>query len=313
MTAHAAAQAFWVGLVVSALSAYPLYRALLRWKSRQTVSRYAPESHQSKQGTPTMGGLIVLVGLVVALGLVPESGRAAWLVVLIGFATIGFADDYVVPRLMPGKRGLGWRQKLAGQTAVAAGGLVLIGPGDAIALGIGLVLVLFFSNAYNFADGLDALAGSLAVLLSFGFGALAWTAGSPLVWAASAAIVGAFGPFLFLNAPPARLFMGDVGALSIGALFGLMTFELGRTVPEPWMLSALGLLGMVMAAELIPVPLQVLSVKLWKRRLFPYTPIHHAFEKAGWPETRVVWAFGLVQAVLAAGAATIAFLAGGRS
>ena len=116
-------------------------------------------------------------------------------------------------------------------------------------------------------------------------------------------LAAAFVPFLFYNAPPAKVFMGDVGALPIGALLGWAFLLVGRPqgVPMDLNLGGACVMSLLLVAELLPVPLQVLSVKLRKgKRLFPRTPIHHAFQHSGWPETRVVWAFHLVQAVLVA-------------
>ena len=166
-------------------------------------------------------------------------------------------------------------------------------------------VVLFAANAYNFADGLDGLAGGLGIILALGLVVLTIVAMPdirdashlPLLVGLAFAIL----PFLFLNAPPAKVFMGDVGSLPIGALLGMgflqSTLFLDPAEPN-WnrMWLALPIL-FVLAAELIPVPLQIASAKLRKgKRLFPFrTPIHHGFQAAGWPETRVTVVFVLVQ------------------
>lgn len=304
--------AFLLGLGAAAVFATPVFRALVRLKSQQNVSAYAPDTHQAKQGTPTMGGLMTVLGAVVALVAVGEGGRPGWVALwIVGFALIGFADDFVVPRLMAGKRGLGWKQKFGAQVVAASLAVPLLGwDWSAANVGLAVVIVLFFSNAYNFSDGLDALAGSLGVILACGFGAIAILSGvGPLV-AVCGALAGALLPFLLLNAPPAKVFMGDVGSLAIGAAFGLVACDLvfPRGLEhrmDVWTVPGVVLLSLVMAAELIPVPLQVASVKLTGRRLFPFTPIHHAFEKAGWRETRVTFAFAVVQFALAVGAVAL--------
>jgi phospho-N-acetylmuramoyl-pentapeptide-transferase len=323
---------FFISLAASALLAYPIWKLLIRWKSRQTVSQYAPEGHQIKQGTPTMGGLIIAAGALIAYALVTatwgdSTGPNVGVVGLIlfgGFGLIGFVDDFLVPRLIKGKRGLGWKQKILMQVVVAAlGVLVFNGWHFDWLFGLSVFLILFFSNAYNFSDGLDGLAGTL--LLGFGGGllALAWSADftaplTILVVPLLAAVI----PFLYVNAPPAKVFMGDVGSLPIGAVLGFVASMLVLTprlasqywlfpypnvsavwpqthaMANPWMLASIMIVSLVMIAELVPVPLQILSVKLFKRRVFPYTPIHHAFEKAGWKETRVVAMFALTQVVL---------------
>jgi phospho-N-acetylmuramoyl-pentapeptide-transferase len=165
-------------------------------------------------------------------------------------------------------------------------------------------LIVTFSNAYNLADGMDGLAGGLAIILSltiaaFGvvIGVQTWHLGLCL------ALTTATLPFLMLNAPPAKVFMGDVGALPIGAVIGwLLVRSSEKAVVYPvsfsWLVGAI-VLSVVLMAELIPVPLQILSVKIRKKRLFPKTPIHHAFQAAGWPETRVVAMFHIAQAAAA--------------
>ena len=296
--------AFWTALAVAGLLAKPILNTLLRLNSRQTVSAHAPEGHQKKQGTPTMGGLIVVGGTLVAM-LVTGHRDFSAVALLVGFALIGFVDDFVVPRRFVGKRGLGWRQKILMQIAVAVVA-ALIARTNLAGAGLIVFLVLFFSNAYNFSDGLDALAGTILLSLGGGLLALGLLTGMRTEWLVPlVALLGAVVPFLFLNAPPARVFMGDVGSLPIGAVLGYVVarfalgvdvFDVHHAVPP----AALVVISLVMAAELIPVPLQILSVKLRKKRIFPYTPIHHAFEKAGWPETRVVVHFALVQLLVAA-------------
>jgi len=113
-------EAFWIAAAVSALAAWPIYRGLLALRSRQTVSEYAPETHRAKQGTPTMGGLIPLVGFFAAWIAVAAPSQAPLVVLVLGFATIGFLDDFLVPRMKPGARGLGWKPKLALQVAAVA-------------------------------------------------------------------------------------------------------------------------------------------------------------------------------------------------
>jgi phospho-N-acetylmuramoyl-pentapeptide-transferase len=318
--------AFWIALLVAGLTAAPIYKGLLAIKSRQTVSVHVQE-HAHKQGTPTMGGLIVMVGVLAGLLPFAFSDRTqillAALVLALGFGLLGFVDDYVIPKVMVGKRGLGWTPKLLGQIvfAVIAGFMVApIGP----ALGLCIFLVLFFSNAYNFADGLDALAGS--ILLAFLAGSVTITAilvaprdpqAASALWTISGVLAGGAIPFLFLNAPPAKMFMGDVGALPIGALLGLLTFvqiaPYSAPLSQPTIWMGLIVLSGMMFIELVPVPMQIFWVKVFKKRIFPFTPIHHAFQRAGWPETRVVWMFFLAQIVFSAGAATIIASAMGNS
>ena len=318
------AQMFWVAVVAGSVCAYPIYKTLLKMKSRQIVSQHV-EEHLKKQGTPTMGGLITVAGVIAAMlyasamHLYPTHVLNAGLLVFGGFAIIGFGDDYVVPRMIKGTRGLGWKQKLAAQFLIA-GGASFLARGHATPMGIciSVFIILFFSNAYNFSDGMDGLAGSLLVIFAGGLVGLGMIYGqADATLGLCGALVGGILPFLFLNAPPAKMFMGDVGALPIGALLGFIVDFMLRPGARPLTLrqpESLGILpvnaplmllpilvaSFVFIAELVPVPLQVASVKLRKKKIFPFTPIHHAFERAGWAETRVVWCFALVQALCSA-------------
>jgi phospho-N-acetylmuramoyl-pentapeptide-transferase len=297
-----------VSFLIALVAAPLVYRLLLRAKSRQIVSEFVPE-HAQKQGTPTMGGVIVLIGLIGAFWFVPRSEVVTPLVLAVGFAMIGFVDDYLVPRLAAGTRGLGWKQKFVLQIVVAAAAYWFGGVTTPGALAFLVFFIVFFANAYNFADGMDGLAGGIGVMLALGLAVLGRLTlvdsnADMALLALMGGLATAFVPFLFYNAPPAKVFMGDVGALSIGALLGWAFLSVGRPnagVPNDINLWGAGVMSLLLVAELVPVPLQVLSVKLRKgKRLFLRTPIHHAFQHAGWPETRVVWTFHLVQAVLVA-------------
>jgi phospho-N-acetylmuramoyl-pentapeptide-transferase len=323
---------FWVAFGGTALLSYPIYRLLLLTKSRQTIDPHAPETHQRKQGTPTMGGLMFLLALIPVWLFDPyrgfDMGQAGWdgvaifypfrnalCVLFVLFAAIGFVDDFVVPKVTK-KRGLGWMPKLVAQiafAAIAAG--IAYGTGDWVKIGGAVFFILFWSNAFNFADGLDGLSGSVLLGLTVGFIGLATLrsdgqaiAGLMVALIASALV------FLAYNAPPAKVFMGDVGSLPVGATLGLCAFQLANpyevasaSINEAGLMLPLLILGFVMIAELVPVPMQVGYFKLTKgKRLFPFTPIHHAFEKKGWPESRVVWSFALVQLLLSVAAITVA-------
>lgn len=305
---------------------FPIYRMLLKIGSKQNVSEHLPE-HQTKQGTPTMGGILIVLATGIALSVF---GKGIWMETLgfLMFALIGFVDDYVAPRKWGLRRGLSWRVKLFLQTMAA--GVMSANLGNLVGRGFlevawwiyafAIFVILFMCNAYNFADGLDGLAGTVGVGICLGLAGVCFIAlpiGSGGV--ISGAICGALIAFLFLNAPPAKVFMGDVGSLPVGALIGLVLAQL--LVASPVVegigfqyLSVRGvftnasdfvigweivvpalLISIVMIAELVPVPLQILSVKVRKRKVFLKTPIHHAFEAMGVPETRIVYAFALVQ------------------
>jgi phospho-N-acetylmuramoyl-pentapeptide-transferase len=301
---------FWISLLAATGLMFPIMGLLRKLKSRQTISQFVPE-HQAKQGTPTMGGLIILAGAIVALAFQTctsnppfQTQLVTFLVVIAGFALIGFVDDFVVPKLLVGKRGLGWKQKIVLEALFAVGPLVLLDHSSWLQAFEATVVLLFFANAYNFVDGLDGLAGSVGIVLLFGLSTLAWltpTAYSGAISAVSLSIIGGTIPFLFLNAPPAKVFMGDVGSMPIGAAIGLMVWHLGSASTSNGLsqLSLLMLSG-VMFVALVPVPIQIASVKLRKKRVFLKTPIHHAFQERGIPETRIVSAYLLAQVLLVA-------------
>lgn len=291
-------------LVASAIAAPIIYKLLIRMGSRQTVSEFVPE-HGAKQGTPTMGGLIMVVGVLAALIASGERTNFFTGFLFVWFAFIGFLDDFLVPRLMPGKRGLGWMPKLVLQFVPFLVMWLLEPAAPMWLIGVTAFTVLFFANAYNFADGMDGLAGGIGMSLAVGTVLIALLLGHPgAVHTQIPLLVGllvSFVPFLYLNAPPARVFMGDVGSLPIGALLG-MGFLQSTLFVDPavtnWnnLLYASPLL-IVLIIELVPGPLQIASAKLRKgKRLFPFsTPVHHGFQAAGWPETRVVATFVLTQ------------------
>ncbi len=336
-------QAFWISFLVSAVLSKPILNLLIRAKSRQTVSSHL-EGHAVKQGTPTMGGFIILVGMFASwiLGYTGVNGGPMLLLVAL-FAAIGFVDDYLVPRLMPGKRGLGWKQKILMQVAAAAIPLIWAQASPAM-VAVGVFLILFFANAYNFADGLDGLAGTILLGQLFGLAYLGTTGGRVefpvwVVWP----LLGSLTVFLYWNAPRAKVFMGDVGSLPIGATLGgfwVLHMSVGSDKmagpPTEAVIQSLVIPVIIwsipMICELVPVPLQVFSVKVFKKKLFPFTPIHHAFEEiklkpgeteesesyverkknsprwAHWPETRIVFTFAIFQLLCSLLAITVALM-----
>ena len=346
-------KAFWVAFIVSAILSKPILNLLIKAKSRQTVSSHL-EGHAAKQGTPTMGGMIILLGVLFAAPFCSDfvslkSSHALYVLILL-FALIGFIDDYVIPRLMPAKRGLGWKQKILMQVVAATVPFLIANEGSyfvhfsPLQIGFGVFCILFFANAFNFADGLDGLAGLILIgqLLGLVFIPAAmgsWYAPTQLYFS----LFGGLVVFLFWNAPKARIFMGDVGSLPIGALLGGSWFfvtakwsdDLGTVdTGLPWTSYLIPVLiwSIPMICELVPVPLQVFSVKVFKKKLFPFTPIHHAFEEiklkpgetessdsyiqrklksprwAYWPETRIVFSFAIFQLLCSMLAITVALM-----
>jgi phospho-N-acetylmuramoyl-pentapeptide-transferase len=333
-------KAFWIAFVVSAILSKPILNLLIRAKSRQTVSSHL-DGHAAKQGTPTMGGFIILVGMFAGALFVNPPSTYGWLL-LIGalFALIGFVDDYVVPRLLPGKRGLGWKQKILMQV-LAAGVPVAMAGADPVMLGLSVFWILFCANAFNFADGLDGLAGTILIGQIVGLLGIAAAQGANVTFPLTPflAMLGGLLVFLYWNAPKARVFMGDVGSLPIGAMLGavwfLFTFVRFRDGSGPYepsrLVTPVLIWSIPMICELVPVPLQVFSVKVFKKKLFPFTPIHHAFEEiklkpgettesesyiervktsprwAHWPETRIVFTFAIFQLLCSMLAITVAY------
>ncbi|RYG47790.1 hypothetical protein EON79_06380 [bacterium] len=297
---------FLAGLVTAGVAAWPLYRFLLAIRSRQTVSAHVQE-HAHKQGTPTMGGLMILVGLAGVLGRLAYVGQTALAVGLGIFlallALVGFIDDFLIPRLMPGKRGLGWIPKLALQFGTSAIGLWALGFTSGPTLALSVLAILFYSNAFNFADGLDWLSGS--ILIAFVFGVLVLGTGGVQADVAYG-LLGAMVPFMVLNRPKAKVFMGDVGSMPLGGLLGLFVLwivfpgassvfaaaspktmmEVGLLPSFPVAALAALVLSFVMIAELVPVPLQIASVKLRKKKIFPFTPSTMPFSGRGGRRSR---------------------------
>jgi phospho-N-acetylmuramoyl-pentapeptide-transferase len=314
----AAAGAFLVALLVSLALGEHVIGLLRQLKFGQRVRDDGPQRHLQKEGTPTMGGVLivgatVLGALLVGLPLVLRAAGAfspyglEHLVLLmagtIAFGAIGFADDWL--KIKRGRSlGLKARQKLTMQFAVAAAfvvALILI-PGvrpefSAFSLVVAALWVFalaFTSNAVNLADGLDGLASGLCAIAALGFSILTWFSGRQEVAVFGAALVGACIGFLWFNRHPARVFMGDVGALALGGALAGMAVMLN---------NPLALLGLCLVPfiEALSVMIQVASFKATGKRVFKMSPIHHHFELSGWSERRVVWTFwgvGLIAAAI---------------
>lgn len=297
-----------ISFLIVALFGGVFANLLWRVKARQNVSEFL-DAHQSKQGTPTMGGILMLAGsiagLVVALvvgagtaeGTRPTFGPVLLtLGLMLGFATLGFVDDYVMPQ-MGKKRGLRWKAKLALQVMVAIPFVALSsGPLTALSVVAGTLFLVWWANAFNITDGVDGLAaGATAIALGGLFQLTLWRAVQPedcLI----VAVIGACLGFLWWNAPKARMFMGDTGSMTLGAAFGYYALHHGL-----WWQSFV--VGGVFAAEALSVIIQLASVKARKgARIFRSSPIHHHFEALGWTEAQIsvrFWLIGLACAAVA--------------
>ena len=287
-----------------------LIKFLDRLKFGQFIREEGPESHLKKSGTPTMGGILFLIGILVgSVFYISDYPKIVpVLFVTLGFGLIGFLDDYIKV-VMKRNLGLTPAQKMLGQifiTAVFAFYMVnysglgteVIIPftgGTMIDLGILYVPILFFVvlgtvNGANFTDGLDGLASSVTTLIAVFFTVIAVAARTD-VHPVACAVIGALLGFLCFNTHPAKVFMGDTGSLALG----------GFVVSTAYMLQIpffLPIVAFIYFVEVLSVIIQVAYYKRTKKRIFKMAPIHHHFELSGWPETKVVSIFSIVTAVL---------------
>ncbi|MFD0672014.1 phospho-N-acetylmuramoyl-pentapeptide-transferase [Cohnella sp. GCM10027633] len=289
----------------------PLFIPLLRrLKFGQQVRDDGPQSHLKKTGTPTMGGIIILIALTLAFLKFADPGKPYWalLVACLGFGLVGFLDDYIKIAF---KRSLGLtaRQKLFGQLLFSIIFCVQLHQMDhntsigfpgadwSLELGWGyyvLVVVMFFaaSNAVNFTDGLDGLLSGTSALAFGAFAIIAVEATQPQAAVFCAATVGAVLGFLVFNKHPAKIFMGDTGSLGLGG--GIAAVAI-LTKTELLLL----IIGGVFVIEMLSVIIQVASFKTRGKRVFKMSPIHHHFELSGWSEWRIVTTFWFVGLLLA--------------
>jgi len=316
-------------LLISFLVGPEMIRRLGRYQIGQQVRNEGPESHLIKAGTPTMGGALILVAIAVATLLWADlTNRYIWvaLVVTLLFGAIGWVDDYR-KLVLKNSDGLPARSKIFWQsviglsvaiflymTAVTPAETALIVPffkDIAISLGWFYVVLTYFvivgsSNAVNLTDGLDGLAILPTVLIAGALAVFAYTTGNvrfavylgiPYIRDAGeiivfcGALVGAGLGFLWFNAYPAMVFMGDVGALALGAALGIVAVLVRQEL-------VFLLMAGVFVMETVSVILQVASFKLTGRRIFHMAPLHHHFELKGWPEPRVIVRFWIITVIL---------------
>ena len=287
-----------------------LIRFLHRLKFGQFIREEGPESHLKKSGTPTMGGILFLVGILAGsvFYIADYTKFVTVLFVTLGFGLIGFLDDYIKV-VMKRNLGLTPAQKMLGQILITAvfafymvnysglGTEVVIpfSGGQTMNLGILYVPVLFFVvlgtvNGANFTDGLDGLASSVTTLIAVFFTVIAVAARTD-VHPVACAVIGALLGFLCFNTYPARVFMGDTGSLALGGFVASAAYML----QIPFFLPIVAFIYFV---EVLSVIIQVAYYKRTKKRIFKMAPIHHHFELSGWPETKVVSIFSIVTAVL---------------
>jgi phospho-N-acetylmuramoyl-pentapeptide-transferase len=306
----------------------PLISLLRHWRMGKLIRIDGPKSHEEKMGTPTMGGLMVIIPVLIITIVLnvanlinpdPIIGRSILvpMAVMAGFAILGGIDDYVGVRGMRRGEGLLGRWIFGAQTAMAlATALVLYfvlgyhnvalpGVDEPIDIGIlyilvAVIIIVGFSNAVNLTDGLDGLAGIIIASAFAAYAVIAYLQGWAYLARFGFIVVGASFAFLWYNAHPAELFMGGLGSFALGATLGVMALMSGQWLVLP-------IVAVVPLAEAMAVIMQVGYFKLTRRltgqgkRLFKMSPVHHHFELLGWSETQVVqrfWLVGLLAAML---------------
>ncbi len=283
---------------------------LHRLKFGQYIREEGPKSHQKKAGTPTMGGIAIMLSLIVGSVFFAGKFPQIWpvLLVTVGYGLIGFLDDFIKV-VMKHNEGLKPGQKFILQILVAAAFAFYLYKADfstalifhifgGAKLELGwffYVLVVFemvaVGNGSNFTDGLDGLATSVTVIIAAFFAVVAWGLGSDTTVVASAAVGSLLG-FLLFNVHPAKVFMGDTGSLALGGFVTAMAFMLEMPL-------IVIIVAFIYLLEVVSVMLQVTYFKATHgKRLFRMAPIHHHFELGGWPETKVVTVFSIITAIL---------------
>ena len=304
-----------LGLLLAAVPARAYIGFLKRWGYRQHVRDDGPTSHLSKAGTPTMGGgLLVGGGLVAGLLVAALLGELSWAYALaflltVAYGALGAADDLLMVR-RGRSLGLKARHKLLFQFVLAglflwalywayqpSGNLYHPFGRSLLQLGawyppLAALFLVGTANAVNLTDGLDGLASGLAAVALVCLGVMALRSAEGAVAIFCFALAGGCLGFLWSNAHPARIFMGDTGSLALGAALAGVSILLSREA----LLVCFGLIFYLEAASVI---LQVISYQATRRRIFRMSPLHHHFELSGWPETQVVVRFWVVGAAIA--------------
>ena len=322
-----------LGLLTSLAISLIMGQKVIDWLQKlqigQVIRNDGPESHLSKKGTPTMGGILILASITLSVFLWADLRNPyVWitLFVLIGYGIVGFADDYLKV-IRKNSAGLIARWKYFWQSVIAlvvAFGLYAYGKDSSVTvlvvpffkdvmpqLGVCFILLTYFvivgaGNAVNLTDGLDGLAIMPTVFVAAGFALVSWATGnvnfaaylhipyikfSGELMIICTAIIGAGLGFLWFNTYPAMVFMGDVGSLALGGVFGIISVLLRQEF-------LLLIMGGIFVIETLSVILQVGSFKLRGKRIFRMAPIHHHYELKGWPEPRVIVRFWIISLML---------------
>jgi phospho-N-acetylmuramoyl-pentapeptide-transferase len=311
-----------VSFMLAVIWGPPLLRVLRHYNIGKVIRVEGPERHFTKLGTPTMGGVMIVVPVLLVTVLMNAAtligftvlGRSVLLPlgVMLAFAMLGMVDDWEGVRGV--RRGLGMRARTKFAIQLLFAFVVTIGlvyfldvpqlylPGvkRAVDLGIwfipiAMILIVGYSNAVNFTDGLDGLAGLIAATAFVTYGAIALIQGQIFLARFCFTIAGATFGFLWFNVHPAELFMGDTGSLALGATLAVVALMTGH-----WIL--LPIIAIIPTSETLSIILQVIYFRLTGgRRIFKMTPLHHHFELSGWSETQIVqrfWLIGLLFAMI---------------
>jgi len=315
-------------LVISFILGPWLIRTLSQLQIGQQIRKLGPESHFKKEGTPTMGGTLILLAIVLPTLLWADlTNLYVWVVLMVavGYGIIGFLDDWSKVK-KKNSDGLSPRQKMGGQLVIAlAAGMILFNyPSFETTLvfpffkelhpdlgwfyvPFAMLVIVGASNAVNLTDGLDGLAIGPMIIASATYLLFAYAAGHAKVAAylqigsiagagelsvLCGSMVGAGLGFLWFNSYPAQVFMGDVGSLSLGGALGTIAVITKQEM-------VLVIVGGIFVVEALSVIFQVTSFRLWGKRIFRMAPIHHHFELKGWPEPKIIVRFWIISIILA--------------
>lgn len=322
-------------IMTSLIICFVIAPSMIRWlkhkqKEGQPIRELGPEEHFKKAGTPTMGGLMVLISVVISTLLWADlSNVFVWvaLLVMVGYGAIGFADDYLKLTKRDTK-GLSGKLKLVAQFGIGIAATLMVMQNlppeisthvaipvfKDVMINLGwfflpwsLIVMVGASNAVNLTDGLDGLAIVPVAIAAACFGLIAYLVGrvdysaylhiphvpgsAELAILCGALIGGAMG-FLWYNAPPAAIFMGDTGSLAMGGFLGAVSVITKHEI-------VLAIIGGLFVLETVSVIVQVASFKLTGKRVFAMAPLHHHFEKKGWSEPTIVIRFWIIAVILA--------------
>ncbi len=315
-------------LLISFMIGPWLIATLQRLQIGQSIRKVGPESHFVKEGTPTMGGALILLAIILPTLLWADlSNLYIWVTLLVtaGYGAVGFIDDYLKV-IRKNSDGISARQKMFWQIVIAAIASLLLyfSPGFETHLSIpffknanpdlgvfyipfAILVMVGASNAVNLTDGLDGLAIGPMIIAAGTFLLLAYLAGNARLAAylqitsiqgagelaiLCGAMIGAGLGFLWFNSYPAQVFMGDVGSLSLGGALGVVAVITKNEF-------LLVIVGGIFVIEALSVIVQVTSFRYWGRRVFRMAPIHHHFELKGWPEPKIIVRFWIISIILA--------------